>query len=88
MIVGGLSYFRRKIPPESHLHHTIFFSGWFGTELFEFHMKSSFVYLLCIFHNPFCMLISNKFFEICIALPQNKHEQRLCQVIKLDIAKD
>lgn len=88
MIVGGLSYFRRKIPPESHLHHTIFFSGWFCSELFEFHMKPFPVYFLCDFHNPFCTLISNRIFEICIALPQSKHERRLCQDIKLDIAKE
>lgn len=88
MIVGGLSYFRRKIPLESHLHHTIFFSGSFCTELFEFHMKSSLVYLLCVFHKVFSMLISRNCFEIHIAFPKNKHEQTLCQFIKLDIAKD
>lgn len=65
---------------------TIQFSSQAGSALFEFHMKSSLVYLLCVFHSPFYMLISNKFLGICIALPRN--EQRLCQVTKLDITKD
>lgn len=68
MIVGGLSYFSGKIPPESHLHHAIFFSGWFCTELFEFHTKSSLVYLLYVSHNSFCMLISNLSLSIYIFL--------------------